>query len=599
MRFSSLAIAISAALALHAQAATIYPLDRATILAGSKFDVKVEYDGQVNADDVQITVNGQPLQDALAGSYEFVESEDGQPVSSVWLRDASIKDAGEYTIEVKEGDKTSSVSWEVYANPEAPKVKNVIFFLGDGMSVANRTGARILSKGVAEGKANGKLAMDQMPYMAMIGTSSQDTIAADSANTMSAYMTGHKSAVNALGVYLSRSEDNLNHPRHETIGEMVRRIPGMKFGIVSDAEIEDATPAAVVAHTRRRADKDKIVGMIYNTQPDVVLGGGSAYFLPQSTPGSKRKDDINYVEKFQNQGYTVVTNNSELTSLPQDTTKLLGLFHTGNMDGIYDRAFAENDVTKNFPDQPDLTTMTQTALDILSKDNDEGFFLMVESALIDKASHPLDWERSFMNTIMLDKSVEIAQKFAEEHPDTMIIVTADHTHGIGIVGTVDDDKEGEMRDKVGTYNEAGYPNYTDENGDGYPDKLDVSKRLAVFYNNFPDHYETYRPKLDGTFVPAIKDENGNYIANEQYKDVEGAQLRIGNLPHNASTGVHAVDDVILTAQGPGAEAFHGYMENSDAFKVMADALSLSSRLQDEPTQRPDDAVDFSPENTAK
>ncbi|UJF24379.1 alkaline phosphatase [Suttonella sp. R2A3] len=594
MRLSSLAVIISAALAAQAQAATIFPLDRATILAGSYFDVKVEFDQEIKPEDVNISVNGQPLQDTLKGDYQFIAQENGTPASTVWLRNVAIKEAGDYTLSVSEGDKESKVSWSVFASPQEQKAKNIIFFVGDGMSVANRTGARILSKGVYEGKANGRLAMDQMPYMAMIGTSSQDTIASDSANTMSAYLTGHKSAVNAMGVYLSRSEDNLDHPRQEPLGLLVRRVPGMKFGVVSDAEVEDATPGAMVAQTRRRGDKDKIVGMFYNAQPDVLLGGGSAYFLPQTTPGSKRKDDTDFIQKFTDAGYQVVTNNSELTSIGADTTKLLGLFNTGNMDGVYDRRFAKNEVTAKFPDQPDLTTMTQTALDVLSKDNEQGFVLVVESARIDKDSHPLDWERSFMNTIMLDQSIAIAQEFAEKNPDTMIVVTADHTHGIGIIGTVDDEKEGEMRDKVGTYDEAGYPNYTDADGDGYPDDLNVSKRLAVFYNNFPDHYETYRPKLDGVFVPAVKNENGQYAANEQYKDAPGAQLRIGNLPKDADSGVHAVDDVILTAQGPGAENYHGYMENTDSFKVITDALALSNRLQDESSQIPEDSVDFTP-----
>ncbi len=133
-----------------------------------------------------------------------------------------------------------------------------------------------------------------------------------------------------------------------------------------------------------------------------------------------------------------------------------------------------------------------------------------------------------------------------------------------------------MREKVGTYAEAGFPNYDDENGDGYPDKVDVSRRLAMFANNFPDYYETFRPKLDGPFVPAVQNEKKQYVANEAYKDVPGAVLRVGNLPKDADTGVHAVDDVVLQAQGPGSERFHGYMEESDVFKVLADALALGT-----------------------
>lgn len=355
---------------------------------------------------------------------------------------------------------------------------------------------------------------------------------------------------------------------------MITRSTNMSVGVVSDAELEDATPAAVVSHTRRRADKAEIVDMFYNVKPSVILGGGSAYFLPKSTPGSKRKDENNYVEKFQQDGYTLVTDADALKKNASQATKLLGLFHTGNMDGVLDRRFLKNDVTKKFPNQPDLTEMTQAALDVLSK-NKDGFFLMVESALIDKASHPLDWERAFYNTIMLDQSVAIAQKFVEKNPDTLIIVTGDHTHGISIIGTVDDNKPGtEMREKVGVYEDAGYPNYQDANKDGYPDDVNVSKRLAVFFNNYPDYYETFRPKLDGTFVPAIKNEKDEYVANKAYEKVPGAVFREGILPRSVDTGVHAVDDMVIQASGPGAERIRGYMENTELFQVIVDALAI-------------------------
>ncbi|MGR3807698.1 alkaline phosphatase [Pasteurella testudinis] len=567
-----------AALPLSAVAQTIYPIDRATMMSDGKFDFKVEFDEIVAPDQVSILINGKDFKDVLGSSdVEFIEKEDGKDVSALWLRNVSIKEAGDYKVEAKANGKESAVNWSVYQTPDVAKAKNVIFFLGDGLSVAHRTGARILSKGVTEGKANSLLAMDSLPVTGFIGTSSTDAITADSANTMSAYMTGHKSAINALGVYVSRSADNLNHPKQETLGELIKRKTNKSVGVVTDSEIQDATPAAVVSHTRRRADKDKITGMFHDVKPDVILGGGSAYFLPQSVPGSKRKDDLNYIEMFKNDGYQLVTSNTELTSIPQGTKQLLGLFHTGNMDTVLDRRFlTDNGVTKQFPDQPDLTTMTQTALDVLSQ-NPDGFVLVVESSLIDKASHPLDWERAIMSTIMFDQSIDIAKKFAETHPDTLIIVTGDHTHGISLIGTVDDDKPGdEMREKVGVYAAAGYPNYEDKNGDGYPDKLDVSKRLAVFFNNYPDYYETFRPKLDGQFVPALKNEKDEYVANEAYKNIPGAVLRTGILPKSESTGVHAIDDIVIQAQGPGSEAIKGYMENSDIYKVIVDSLAINS-----------------------
>ncbi|KGQ28632.1 alkaline phosphatase [Gallibacterium anatis] len=578
MKLRYLLTLMASAFALNSFAQTIYPIDRATMMVDGKFDFKVEFDEIVKPEQVKITINGKDFTKVLgSNNIEFVEKEDGEPVSAIWLRNVSIQEPGKYQVTAQTNGKSSKVNWTVYRTPDIAKAKNVIFFLGDGLSVAHRTGARILSKGVTEGKANSLLAMDTLPVTGFIGTSSTDAITADSANTMSAYMTGHKSAINALDVYVSRSKDNLNHPKQETLGELIKRKTNKSLGIVSDAELEDATPAAVVSHTRRRADKDKIAGMLYEVKPDVLLGGGSAYFLPKSVPGSKRKDDINYIEKFKANGYQLVTTNTELTNIAKDTKQLLGLFHTGNMDTVLDRRFLKTEATKKFPDQPDLTTMTQTALDVLSQ-NPDGFFLMVESALIDKSSHPLDWERALMSTIMFDKSIEIAKKFAEKHPDTLIIVTGDHTHGLSLIGTVDDNKPGDdMREKVGVYAAAGYPNYEDKNQDGYPDRLDVSKRLAAFFNNYPDYYETFRPKLDGLFVPAIKNEKGEYVANEAYKSVPGAVLRTGILPKSESNGVHAIDDIVIQAQGPGSEAIKGYMENSDIFKVIVDSFAINGK----------------------
>jgi alkaline phosphatase len=582
MRMLLSALAATTFLAGAAQATTVYPLDRATILAGSPFDFKVEFKSVVKPEDVKITVNGQDYKTVLGKEAEFVAEEKGKEDkilgSALIARDLILPTEGAYTIEVTAGSETKSVTWDVYNTGETQKAKNIIFLLGDGLSVAHRTGARIMSKGMTEGKANGRLNMDDLDHMAFVGTSSTEAIATDSANTMSAYMTGHKTAVNALGVYGDRTPDSLDDPKVETIAEAIRRQTNKSIGIVSTAEIEDATPAAVVAHTRKRADKEQIVGMMFNVKPDVILGGGSAYFLGKDIPGSKRKDDKDYIKLFQEAGYTLATDKSELqTATGTNTGKILGLFHTGNMDTTLDREFLKKGTVEKFPNQPGLVDMTKAALGELSK-NEDGFFLMVEGANIDKMSHPLDWDRALVETIEFDKAIGVAREFAASHPDTLIVVTGDHAHGVSIIGTVDDEKPGtEMREKVGTYAEAGFPNYTDENNDGYPDKVDVTRRLFLSANNGPDHYETFRPKLDGPFVPAIQNEKKEYIANEAYKDVPGAVFVQGNIPKSGDSGVHSVDDVVLQAAGPGAEGFKGYMEESDIYRVLADTLALGAK----------------------
>ncbi|UWU23922.1 alkaline phosphatase (plasmid) [Rhizobium sp. CB3060] len=581
MRKTLIALAAATMLAGVSHAATVYPLDRATILVGSPFDFKVEFDGAIKKEDVKITINGQDAKSVLGADFNFVADEKGKDDkslgSAVILRSAKIGKAGTYKVEVSAGGQTKAVTWDVFGTSATPKAKNVIFLLGDGLSVGHRTAARLMSRGMTEGKANGRLFMDDLDHMAFIGTSSTNAIATDSANTMSAYMTGHKTAINALGVYADRTPDSLDDPRVENIAEAVRRLTKKSIGVVSTAEIEDATPAAVISHTRKRGDKAEIAAMFLNTKPDVILGGGSAYFLPKDVPGSKRKDDKDLVKTFKDDGYALATDKSELTAAAgTNTGKILGLFHTGNMDVTLDREFLKKGTVGKFPNQPGLKDMAKVALDQLSK-NPDGFFLMIEGASIDKQAHTMDWERSVFETIEFDQVVGMAREFAKTHPDTLIVVTGDHTHGVSVIGTVDDEKPGtDMREKVGVYADAGFPNYEDKDGDGFPDKVDVSRRLAIFANNYPDYYETFRPKMDGPFEPAIQNEKKEYVANSAYKDVPGAVLREGNLPRNADTAVHAVDDVVLQATGPGSEEFKGYMEESDVYRVLADTFALGA-----------------------
>ena len=557
--------------------AVIYPIDNAAILAGSKFDIKIELSHVISPEDIALELNGKPISKTILLKPEFISNEGGEG-SSLIYRDIQLSKPGKYLLTARTSLEKTGVTWDVYSGGPR-RVKNVILFVGDGMTIANRTAARVLSKGIVEGKYQGKLSFDDMPYTAMIGTSGSDSLITDSANSMSAYTTGHKTAVNAMGVYVSRASDNLSHPKVETIAELIKRKTKMSVGIVSDAELQDATPGAVVAHTRRRADKQYIADQLLASGAEVILGGGSAYFYPQSTKGSKRKDEKNLIDEFRSDGYQIALTKQELlaSSNNKNTKKLFGVFHPDNMDGSLDRLYLKKNTVSQFPNQPDLTEMTSSAIEVLSR-NPNGFFLMVEAALIDKFNHPLDWERAAFDTIMLSNAVQIAKDFAKTHPDTLIIVTPDHTHSGSISGVVNDEKTGPLREKVGIYAEAGYPNYPKADVQGYPSRIDVSKRLAFFYGNYPDHYETMHPKLDGTFIPAIKGEGGKYVANPKYQQLQEDAIHVGgNLPAHQDSGVHTADDAVLNAIGPGAEKFKGFMDNTEVFKVMADALGLGQK----------------------
>jgi alkaline phosphatase len=95
--------------------------------------------------------------------------------------------------------------------------------------------------------------------------------------------------------------------------------------------------------------------------------------------------------------------------------------------------------------------------------------------------------------------------------------------------------------------------------------------------------------MDGEFVPTLRNAEGVMVANEKYKDIAGAVLRPGNLPskgaRGANSGVHSGDDVVLTAMGPGATKVHGQMENTDLFRVMAEALALAPQARTAPAKK--------------
>jgi alkaline phosphatase len=563
-------------------AQTVYPIDRADILIGAQFDFKVEFSGLIDPAKISVTLNGEDHAKLFGKTAAFVEREDGKDQSALILRDVSLAQPGSYKVRVTDGTQTRELSWNVY-DTGPRKAKNVILFIGDGMSLAHRVAARALSKGIAEGKAFGKLAIDDMPHMALVATAGSDSIITDSANSASAYATGHKTVVNAMGVYGDRTASPLDDPKVETVTSLVRRKLGMAVGVITNTEIEDATPAAMIAHVRRRSEYDRIVEQFFAAKPDVLMGGGRANFLPKSAEGSKRKDESDFIAQFRAAGYPLALTASEMTTAAgnPDTSKLLGLFTLGNMDGALDRKFLKGGTVGKFPEQPDLTEQVSAALNVLSR-NDAGFFLMVESGMIDKYTHLLDMERAVYDTIMLDNAVKVARDWASARgDDTLILVLADHTHPIGLVGTIEDDMASvpnvPMRERVRVYERAGFPNYPAPDAQGYPERVDVSRRLAIFSASLPDHYETFRPKLDNPNEPTVAGkDSGTYVANERYKGVPGAVLRLGNLPAMINADVHSGEDVVLTATGPGSDRVHGQIENTEVFRIMTEALGLGA-----------------------
>ncbi|MDR3353517.1 MAG: alkaline phosphatase [Synergistaceae bacterium] len=557
--FSTAALAVDAEL-------IVLPIDRAKFLSGQRFDIEVELRGAA-ADEIVLLIDGKSAPEFF-GKDPIIKK--GDALSSYRFNDVTLTKPGK--IEVSARAKASgreyekSVSYTVAA-PQKKTAKNVILFIGDGMGLASRQIARILSKGITNGKYDGFLDMELLrDGTALINTSGYDSLVTDSANSASAYATGHKSVVNAMGVYENSDPDPLAHPKVENISELVKRTRGMSVGLVTTSNITDATPAAMVAHTRRRAEQNFIAGELLKA--DVVLGGGSRQFLPKSVAGSKRKDDRNLIEEFKAKGYDFASDRAELAA--SKGGKILGLFGLDNMNVYLDREILKDpEVLGGLTNQPNLMEMTEKAIDILSK-NENGFFLMVEGACIDKQLHAMDWERSAYDTIEFDKAIAVARRFAEKDGSTLIISTADHSHGISIVGTYHERDGKTGREAVRTYADSIFPTFGDADGDGFPENPAPDVTLAIGYANHPDYYEDFKFH-DKPISPAIM--SGDAAIGNTARAPHGT-LYIGNIPANESSEVHTADDVPLSAAGPGADYFKGVMDNTEVFFGMVRALGI-------------------------
>ena len=483
-------------------------------------------------------------------------------------------------------------------NEKAPKrAKNVILFVGDGMSLQAREIARILSKGMTNGKYNDLLAMEKLDHNAIITTSGYDSLVTDSANSASAYATGHKSVVNAMGVYEDSTKDPFDDPKVENISEIVKRTRGMSVGIITQAESTDATPAAMIGHTRRRANQDFLAKSYLDAyhRPDVIMGGGSSRYLPQSTPGSKRKDQDNIIQDFKDLGYTFAGTATEMKNAPSDKP-LLGLYHTSTMNVYLDREMLKDpSVLKGFTDQPNLMDMTKKSLDILSK-NPNGFFAMIEGASIDKQLHVMDWQRAAYDTIEFDKAIEYAEKWNKEHGnDTLIIVLADHAHGVSISGTYHEHDGKKGTEAVRVYQNSVFPTFEDKDKDGFPDNPDPDVTLAVQYANHPEYYSNYhfmkKPTPPALSVTETKQEQSTIGDKVEFHQVttssskanparihqgDPVQLMPANTPKDDPQECHSADDILLNAGGPGSEYFKGTMDNTEVFFGMLRALGIDA-----------------------
>jgi len=351
------------------------------------------------------------------------------------------------------GDQTAAIRASLNDKP----AKNIILLIGDGMGDSEITAAR----NYAEGAGGFFKGIDALPltgqytHYALDKKTGKPDYVTDSAASATAWTTGVKTYNGALGV-------DIHEKDHQTLLELAKSA-GLATGNVSTAELQDATPAALVAHVTSRkcyapsittekcptnalekGGKGSITEQLLNARADVTLGGGAKSFLETATAGEWQGKTLR--EQAQVRGYQMVSDAASLEAIAEanQDKPLLGLFSEGNMPVRWEGPKASYHGNLDKPavtctanpernaSVPTLAAMTEKAISLLSK-NDKGFFLQVEGASIDKQDHAANPCGQIGETVDLDEAVQKALEFAKKDGNTLVIVTADHAHASQIV----------------------------------------------------------------------------------------------------------------------------------------------------------------------
>lgn len=475
------------------------------------------------------------------------------------------------------------------------RAKNVILFVGDGMGVSTVTAARIL-EGQLKGKPGeeNRLSFETFQNMALAKTYSWDQQTSDSAPTMTAMVTGFKAREGMLSVnhLTARGECDaakISANQLTTILELAADA-GKSTGIVSTARLTHATPAALYAHTSVRdweADSNQpapcqaaaaagtgvkdVARQLIEVSPTVrqslkvAIGGGRTYFLPKTqadgvtkvfdpeyvTTQGRRNDKRNLTTEWlstRGPQSAYAWNKAQFNAInPANTSHLLGLFEPSHVQYEADKA-------KDGAGEPTLTEMTEKALQIVSRDK-RGFFLHVEGGRIDHAHHAGNAKRALIETIefsnAIRKTVDML-KASGELDDTLIIVTADHSHVFTIAGypSRGNDILGLVRE-VPAVDGAPLANSTDANGMPY---------TTLGYQNGPGYRGGARPNLTAVNTTDLE------------------FLQEAAIPMGSET--HAGEDVAIYATGPRANLVRGSMEQNWVFHVMREAMFRSGHDKD-------------------
>ncbi|GLV40785.1 Alkaline phosphatase 1 [Carabus blaptoides fortunei] len=446
------------------------------------------------------------------------------------------------------------------------RAKNVILFLGDGMSIPTLTATRLYQTqklGRTSGEES-RLSFEEFPFIGLSKTYCVDRQVADSACSATAYLCGVKANEGTIGVTAEVARDECtsmnNQSNHVDSVARWSQLAGKATGIVTTTRITHASPSGAYAHTAERdwesdADVEK-AGMNATECLDiatqlifgetgrnfnVILGGGRRKFIPKDQNDEENKkgdrsDGINLIEEWQklkaanNVRAEYVWHKKQLLCLNPETEYVLGLFENDHLQYNLD---ADPET------EPTLTELTEAAIEVLSK-NPKGYFLFVEGGRIDHAHHDTKAQKALDETVQFSDAIRRAREITNLE-DTLIIVTSDHAHTMSLSG----------------YPERG--NNILGIGGQARDKLPYS---TLSYANGPGFH---KPDVDGSRHNISNDNMGD-------KNYEFPSLA----PLNSET--HGGDDVGIFASGPWAHLLVGVLEQNVIAHVIAYASCVGSGM---------------------
>lgn len=460
------------------------------------------------------------------------------------------------------------------------RARNVIVFVGDGMSLTTVAAARILAGQRAGGSGEEhRLAWEAFPATALSKTYNTDKQTPDSAGTMSAIATGAKTRYGVFGIGQAAARKDcagaLANPLL-TLWELASA-SGMATGVVTTTSVTHATPGAAFAHTADREWEDdtqlpaaaraagctdiaqQLVDSPFARGFDVLLGGGRQHFMPAAQPDPEYPDrsgrrgdgrDLVAAWRARRPGGVYAWNRAQFEAAPVDRP-LLALFEPGHMQYEHDRA-------RDPAGEPSLAQMTQAAIARLSR-NPAGYVLLVEGGRIDHAHHDGNAHRALTDTIAMSDAVRAALD-ATSADDTLVLVTADHSHTLTFAGYPA--RGNPILDKV----------YPGDAGIHAPDALG-QPYTTLGYANGPGYPGASRSQPEGP--KRFRHDGQGYRAAAARPDLSQVDttdpdyLQDATVPLTAET--HGGDDVGIWASGPGSHAVRGSLEQNAIFHLLVQA----------------------------